>query len=82
MEAESNRRIDEYSKQATFAMWQRAAYHAKKLKQKDLFDPKQAAESKSDNKESFEQKQARLAEQQAFLDSLQLPTNNNNEGAR
>lgn len=69
MEAEGKRRIDEYNKQATFAMWNRAAYHAKKLKQKDLFDPKKAQQS--DPKESFEEKQARLAEQQAFLDSLQ-----------
>ena len=69
MEAEGKRRIDEYSKHATFAMWNRAAYHAKKLKQKDLFDPKKA--QRSDHKESFEEKQARLAEQQAFLDSLQ-----------
>lgn len=78
MEAENKRRIDDYSRQATFAMWNRAAYHAKKLKQKDLFDAGQAG--KADSSESFEEKQARLAEQQAFLDSLNAAPNTEIEG--
>ncbi len=79
MIAENKRRIDTYQRQATYSMWTRAAYHAKKLKQSDLFDPS-AIERKSQSKESFEELQAKMNEQQAFLDSLIVSnTANTNE---
>ncbi len=44
MQAENERRFDEYELMATQAMWNRAAYHAKRLKKSNLFKRPKAGE--------------------------------------
>lgn len=67
MKAENERRQDEYELQATLTMWQRAAYHAPKLKVADLY---KRDNGKSSAKKSTEELKAEFAEKQAKLDRL------------
>lgn len=70
MRAENERRWDDYDVLATFVMWNRAAYHAKRLKKSQLFKrPKNVGEMQK-RQESLEEMRQETNKLNAWLARL------------
>lgn len=72
MQAENERRYDEYDKLATQAMWIRSAFHAKKLKKSDLFKRPNGNDDKPRDRKSLDEMRREVDEINAWLATLQV----------
>ena len=66
MQAETERRYDEYETMANQAMMIRAAYHAKRLKQRDLFKRPATEAEKEGARERMQERINRLSKYEEF----------------
>lgn len=68
MQAENERRFDEYELMATQAMWNRAAYHAKRLKKSNLF--KRQKDGEQVDPKTIEERRKEVDEMNDWLATL------------
>lgn len=68
MQAENERRFDEYELMATQAMWNRAAYHAKRLKKSNLF--KRPKDGEQVDPKTIEERRREVDEMNDWLATL------------
>lgn len=68
MRAETERRYDEFEKLATVAMWNHAAYRAKRLKKSDLF--KRPKDDEQKERKSIQEMRQEVDEMNEWLSKL------------
>jgi hypothetical protein len=68
MQAENERRFDEYELLATQAMWNRAAYHARRLKKSNLF--KRPKDGEQIDPKTIEERRKEVDEMNDWLATL------------